>query len=81
MNKYQVVLKINDRVWDSIRDSEDAALFRVCDHIKKDYCSHVAVVGELAQYKLMSDTDLTDVKHFLEEQGFEIRVQPFEQWN
>lgn len=72
--RYQVVVKLGDRVWDSIRDTPERALFRVCEHMKKDD-PHVVHIASLAQTDLIFGKDIKLAVSNFEDAGFSIVIK------
>lgn len=73
--KVQVIVKKDDRVWDAIRDTDEVAMFRVTEHMKKDHNPVVNSVGDLAQWKLLFGKGITVATDLMEAHGFTVEVK------
>lgn len=73
--KKQAIVKQGDRVWDSIRDQDDQALFRVSEHMMKDHDSNVVTVGKLINWRLIFGKGVAAAKVILEREGFTLEVK------
>ena len=75
----QVVVKQGDRTWDAIRETDDSAMFRVSEHMKKDATQGVAAIGDLVQWKLIFGKGVQVAKELLEAKGFEVTIKELNQ--
>ena len=73
--KKQVIVKQGDRVWDSIREKDDQAMYRVTEHMKKDHDPAVARIADLVQWKLIFGKGTSEGTRVFTEQGFEVEVK------
>lgn len=73
--KKQVIVKQSDRVWDSIKDTDDVAMFRVTEHMKKDHDPDVVRIADLVQWKLIFGKGASEGTRVFTEQGFQVEVK------
>lgn len=71
----QVIVKLGDRHWDSIRDTDNEAMFRVTEHMKKDHDPRVACIGDLVHMKLIFGKGASEGVRVFTEQGFEVEIK------
>lgn len=71
----QVVVKLGDRHWDSIRETSDQAFYRISEYMLKDHDPKVARVGDLVKWKLVFGQPCL---HIFSEFGFEVETKKLE---
>lgn len=75
MSGYQVIANHGDRVWDSIRDTDRQALYKIAEYMKKDDDSNMVAVGNMIQGKLIFGHNFTSIIEQARLSGVEITVK------
>lgn len=75
MSGYQVVVSHDGRVWDSIRDTEREALYKVSEYMKRDLNCFVAGAGSRVQSALIFGFGVPEVSSRLEQNGFKLVIK------
>ncbi|MNO13181.1 hypothetical protein D3C76_28090 [compost metagenome] len=71
----QVEVKQGDRIWDSIRDTSEQAMYRVTEHMKKDHDPEVVRIAGLVQWKLIFGKGTSEGTRVFTEHGFEVEIK------
>lgn len=73
--RVQVIVKKDDRVWDSIRGFVDSAMYRVAEHMSKDADEVVKSVGKIIMAHLsVFGTSGVAIEHLVY-MGFEVETK------
>lgn len=72
---YQAIANQDDRSWDSIRDGEREALFKVAEYMSKDIDSEVVMAARTIKSKLIFGIDIETIKQLLQAEGFTITIK------
>lgn len=72
---YQAIATQDDRSWDSIRDGEREALFKVAEYMSKDIDSEVVMAARTIKSKLIFGIDIETIKQLLQAEGFTITIK------
>lgn len=75
----QVIVTKDDRVWDSIKETGDQAMFRVTEHMKKDHEQEIAAFGDLVQWKMIFGKGIEIATKVLNEHDFNVQVKELNQ--
>lgn len=76
MKKVHVIIGYKDRIWDSISDTQEQALMRISEHLKKDYDAKVVAIGDNLQWKLIFNNPAMEM---LESHGFIVEIRELNQ--
>lgn len=79
MGKVQVIVKHGDRTWDSIRGSEDMALYQVGIYMEKDDDLTTYIIGRGIADRISTNKPIDSVKEWLASSGYEVIVKPLNQ--
>ena len=71
----QVIVKLTDCVWDSIKDSPLNALFRVAEHMENDQDLLAKATGKRVKRVLIFGKGVDGAQAVLEQEGFSLEIK------
>lgn len=76
MSRVQVIIRKDDRAWDSIRSTAEQATMRIASYMQRGHGDEALTMGEKLEWKLMFGKDVREV---LENNGFTIEIKELEE--